>query len=189
MYVCREPDRILPPGVPRLLLSESDFHDPDRRDGGGHWLLSCPYERPSRGQENLVQSRIPHWPDRQKLRCSAGGSLKPWGLPKEYDIFYSCQGGEWNDYARNWTLAKASFKRLITELNIKVGTLCVIMSCIICLSGAACVTCCSITRGAQVRPLQQNVGDTGGLRMPGGCAVLPCAGRCHGKGLDKARGQ
>lgn len=41
-------------------------------------------------------------------------------MPKEYDIFYSCQGGEWNDYARNWTLAKASFKRLITELNIKV---------------------------------------------------------------------
>lgn len=34
---CREPDRIIPPGVPRMLLSESDFHDPDRRDGGA-WL-------------------------------------------------------------------------------------------------------------------------------------------------------
>ena len=43
----------------------------------------------------------------------------PWGLPKEYDLFYSCQGGDWNDYARNWTLAKASIKRLVTELNIK----------------------------------------------------------------------
>ena len=52
--------------------------------------------------------------------CTVGGSLQPWGLPKEYDIFYSCQGGEWNDFARNWTLAKASFKRLITELGIKV---------------------------------------------------------------------
>jgi hypothetical protein len=52
--------------------------------------------------------------------CLAGGSLQPWGLPKEWDLFYSNQGGEWNDYARNWTLAKASFKRLITELNIKV---------------------------------------------------------------------
>ncbi len=50
----------------------------------------------------------------------SGGSLKPWGLPKEWDLFYSNQGGEWNDYARNWTLAKACFKRLITELNIKV---------------------------------------------------------------------
>ena len=43
----------------------------------------------------------------------------PWGLPKEYDLFYSCQGGDWNDYARNWTLAKASIKRLVTELNVK----------------------------------------------------------------------
>ena len=34
---CREPDKIIPPGVPRMLLSESDFHDPDRRDGGA-WL-------------------------------------------------------------------------------------------------------------------------------------------------------
>lgn len=31
----REPDKVLPSGVPRILLSESDFHDPDRRDGGG----------------------------------------------------------------------------------------------------------------------------------------------------------
>jgi len=52
--------------------------------------------------------------------CGAGGSLVPFGLPKEYDLFYSNQGGEWNDYARNWTLAKASFKRLITELGVKV---------------------------------------------------------------------
>lgn len=52
--------------------------------------------------------------------CGAGGSLIPFGLPKEYDLFYSNQGGEWNDYARNWTLAKASFKRLITELGVKV---------------------------------------------------------------------
>ena len=31
---CREPDKFLPLGVPRILLSESDFHDPDRQDGG-----------------------------------------------------------------------------------------------------------------------------------------------------------
>ncbi len=31
---CREPDKFLPPGVPRILLSESDFHDPNRQDGG-----------------------------------------------------------------------------------------------------------------------------------------------------------
>lgn len=30
----RDPTKFLPPGVPRILLSESDFHDPDRRDGG-----------------------------------------------------------------------------------------------------------------------------------------------------------
>ncbi|CAL5220174.1 g2142 [Coccomyxa viridis] len=82
LHCFRQPDAFLPPGVPRMLLSESDFHDPDRRDGGG--------------------------------------SLQPWGLPKEYDIFYSCQGGEWNDFARNWTLAKDSFKRLVTKLGIKV---------------------------------------------------------------------
>ncbi|CAL8470763.1 g10305 [Coccomyxa elongata] len=82
VHCFRDPTRFLPPGVPRILLSESDFHDPDRRDGGG--------------------------------------SLVPFGLPKEYDLIYSNQGGDWNDYARNWTLAKASFKRLITELGIKV---------------------------------------------------------------------
>jgi hypothetical protein len=51
----------------------------------------------------------------------AGGSLKPYGVPKEWDLFYSNQGGDWNDFARNWTLAKASFKRLILELGVKVG--------------------------------------------------------------------
>ena len=56
----------------------------------------------------------------RNLCCHAGGSLVPFGLPKEFDLIYSNQGGEWNDYARNWTLAKASFKRLITELGIKV---------------------------------------------------------------------
>ncbi len=65
--------------------------------------------------------RAPHGTN-ESTTCYAGGSLIPWGLPKEYDIFYSCQGGEWNDYARNWTLAKASFKRLIAELNIKVSS-------------------------------------------------------------------
>lgn len=57
---------------------------------------------------------------KEKILFDAGGSLVPFGLPKEYDLFYSNQGGDWNDYARNWTLAKASFKRLITELGIKV---------------------------------------------------------------------
>ncbi len=58
-----------------------------------------------------------------EMRIHAGGSLVPFGLPKEYDLIYSNQGGDWNDYARNWTLAKASFKRLITELGIKVVSL------------------------------------------------------------------
>ena len=39
LYLCaviadREPEKILPPGIPRILLSESDFHNPDRQDGG-----------------------------------------------------------------------------------------------------------------------------------------------------------
>jgi hypothetical protein len=57
---------------------------------------------------------------KETILFDAGGSLVPFGLPKEYDLFYSNQGGDWNDFARNWTLAKASFKRLITELGIKV---------------------------------------------------------------------
>lgn len=61
--------------------------------------------------------------------------MRPWGLPKEWDLFYSNQGGEWNDYARNWTLAKASFKRLITELNIKVA----LPSLLLLASDAACI--------------------------------------------------
>ena len=31
---CREPEQWIPPGVPRILLSESDFHNPERRDDG-----------------------------------------------------------------------------------------------------------------------------------------------------------
>lgn len=50
----------------------------------------------------------------------AGGSLQPWGLEKLYDVAYSNQGGEWNDWARNWTLAKPSFKALIDETNATV---------------------------------------------------------------------
>ena len=30
----------------------------------------------------------------------AGGSLQPWGLEKLYDVAYSNQGGDWNDWAR-----------------------------------------------------------------------------------------
>jgi len=39
---------------------------------------------------------------------------------KEYDLVYSNQGGDWNDFARNWTLAKASIVNLIKELDFKV---------------------------------------------------------------------
>ena len=41
----REPDQWIPPGVPRILLSESDFHNPERRDDGmilnTELLISC----------------------------------------------------------------------------------------------------------------------------------------------------
>ncbi|DBB15087.1 TPA: hypothetical protein ACH3X3_004097 [Trebouxia sp. C0006] len=82
LHCFREPDQWIPPGVPRVLLSESDFHNPERRDDGG--------------------------------------SLQPWGLEKLYDVAYSNQGGEWNDWARNWTLAKPSFIQLIAETNATV---------------------------------------------------------------------
>lgn len=39
----RNPDEVLPVGVPRLLLSESDFHDPDRNDGGEWWQVQPVY--------------------------------------------------------------------------------------------------------------------------------------------------
>ena len=74
---------VLPPGVPRVLLSESDFTDAERRDGGG--------------------------------------SLIPWGPPtvvKKYDLAYSDQGGPWNDYARNWTLAVACIAKLAEARNV-----------------------------------------------------------------------
>ncbi len=34
LYFTREPEQWIPPGVPRILLSESDFHNPERRDDG-----------------------------------------------------------------------------------------------------------------------------------------------------------
>ena len=42
-------------------------------------------------------------------------------IKKVYDLVYSNQGGEWNDFARNWSLAKAAFKNLINELDLKVS--------------------------------------------------------------------
>ena len=82
-------------------------------------------------------------------RCGwfgAGGSLRPNGVVKQWDIFYSNQGGDWNDYARNWTLAKACFKRLIVELNLKVwpaGTCWAAPACAcrITLKCISCITC------------------------------------------------
>jgi len=65
-----------------MQLSESDFTDPTRRDGGG--------------------------------------SLVPWGLAKRYDLIYSDQGGDWNDFARNWTLAVDCFVRLVNERNATI---------------------------------------------------------------------
>ena len=56
------------------------------------------------------------------ILAQAGGVLIPDPtIKKEYDLVYSNQGGEWNDFARNWTLAKASMINLIKELNFKVG--------------------------------------------------------------------
>jgi hypothetical protein len=63
-------------------LSESDFTDPTRRDGGG--------------------------------------SLVPWGLAKQYDLIYSDQGGDWNDFARNWTLAVDCFVELVAKRNASI---------------------------------------------------------------------
>ena len=52
----------------------------------------------------------------------AGGILLPdTRIVKEYDLVYSNQGGDWNDFARNWTLAKASMVNLIKELDFKVS--------------------------------------------------------------------
>ncbi|KAK9820312.1 hypothetical protein WJX72_008807 [[Myrmecia] bisecta] len=84
LHCFREEDKVrwMPPNVPRINLSESDFHNPERRDDGG--------------------------------------SLIPWGVPKEVDIVYSNQGGEWNDFARNWTLAKEVMHALVNELDLKI---------------------------------------------------------------------
>ena len=41
VMACREPETWIPAGVPRIMLSQSDFHDPERRDSGElPWCLS-----------------------------------------------------------------------------------------------------------------------------------------------------
>ena len=52
--------------------------------------------------------------------CCAGGSLRPYGLNKLYDVVYRAGAGDWNDWARNWTLAKPSLIALIDETNATV---------------------------------------------------------------------
>ena len=46
--------------------------------------------------------------------------MQPWGLEKLYDVAYSVQEGKWNEYCRNWTLAKPSILALIQETNATV---------------------------------------------------------------------
>jgi len=83
LHCQREPDKILPAGVPRAMISESDFVMYDRDDGGGR--------------------------------------LIPRGLEKKYDFIYVNNGGVWNDYNRNWTLAKECIK-IMCEMGLKVVT-------------------------------------------------------------------
>jgi len=84
LHCMRDPDYFLPPGKPRALLSESDFTNPMRKDGGG--------------------------------------VLIPQGLEKQYDFLYVNQGGAWNDYNRNWTVARECLK-VMAQMGLKVAVL------------------------------------------------------------------
>jgi len=84
LHCMRNPDAFLPPGIPRALISESDFTNPMRKDGGG--------------------------------------VLIPQGYEKQYDFIYINQGGGWNDYNRNFTLARECLK-LMAEWGYKIVVL------------------------------------------------------------------
>lgn len=84
LHCMRDPDFFLPPGKPRVLLSESDFTNPMRKDGGG--------------------------------------VLIPQGIEKQYDFLYVNQGGAWNDYNRNFTVAKECLK-VMAQMGLKVCVL------------------------------------------------------------------
>ena len=54
------------------------------------------------------------------LWCAGGVLIPDESIKKEFDLVLSNQGGDWNDFARNWTVAKATIKRLTAELDLKV---------------------------------------------------------------------
>jgi len=83
LHCSRDPAAVLPAGVPRALISESDFVMYDRDDGGGR--------------------------------------LIPRGLQKKYDFLYVNNGGAWNDFNRNWTMAQECI-RIMCEMGLKVVT-------------------------------------------------------------------
>mmetsp|Transcript_8481 Transcript_8481/g.24305 ORF Transcript_8481/g.24305 Transcript_8481/m.24305 type:complete len:587 (+) Transcript_8481:23-1783(+) len=84
LHCHRDPSAALPAGIPRALISESDFVNPFRNDGGGVMI--------------------------------------PQGYEKEYDFLYVHQGGPWNDYNRNWTLARECLKKM-ADMGYKVVVL------------------------------------------------------------------
>eukprot|EP00873_Tetraselmis_striata_P022986 jgi/Tetstr1/443250/TSEL_031285.t1 len=68
LHCFRNPSDHLAPGVPRAMISQSDFIDPAHQD------------------------------------------LIPKGLPKKHLFAYSDLSGDWNDFNRNWTVAKECVK-------------------------------------------------------------------------------
>jgi len=69
----RKPSDHIPPGIPRALISQSDFVDPMNAD------------------------------------------LKPKRLRKQYSFAYSNLSGDWNDFNRNFTLARECIKIAVKE--------------------------------------------------------------------------
>jgi len=124
--------RVLPAGVPRLLLSESDFTDPERRDGGGSLV---PWGAPEVNKTwDLVYS------DQGKRRRRRESFFLLLFLEGESRVFFFLSfflevfapllkknflspppnqptGGDWNDYARNWPLAIDCIVKLAEERN------------------------------------------------------------------------
>mmetsp|Transcript_26773 Transcript_26773/g.67363 ORF Transcript_26773/g.67363 Transcript_26773/m.67363 type:complete len:527 (+) Transcript_26773:630-2210(+) len=83
LHCQRNPEEILPAGVPRILMSESDFVMWERDDGGGR--------------------------------------LVPKDVEKKWDFLYIDNGGVWNDYNRNYTMARECLL-VMMKMGLKVVT-------------------------------------------------------------------
>ena len=110
-----EPERYIPYGLPRMLMSESDFYEPTRNDSDG---VLVPKKLPKK-YDFLYVNGVSSEPQRAVHNCrDHDGRASRDMAYNDLEAFSILQGGAWNDYNRNWTLAHDAIVMFARDLNL-----------------------------------------------------------------------